>query len=106
MGAPNCSSARSTISIARSTPAQNPRGLASRTSTVRFSQKKSGRPPRVGLVEGFRQPAYFLGGGAAEAIDDRLRPFEVFAPALQVPARRRPVRHVAQVADLVGELHQ
>src|SRR6188768_3683495 len=32
MGAPYCSRARSTISMARSTPAQKPRGLASRTS--------------------------------------------------------------------------
>src|SRR6218665_363625 len=32
MGAPNLSSARSTISIARSTPAQKPRGSASNTS--------------------------------------------------------------------------
>src|SRR3954471_11687640 len=45
MGAPYCSSARSTISIARSTPAQKPRGFASRTSMSAAIFSRCG-PPR------------------------------------------------------------
>src|SRR5580692_222118 len=61
MGAPNKVTARSTISMARSTPAQKPRGLANRIC-IRFLpsfkqcvQQKTGRPHRngrIGHVEG------------------------------------------------------
>src|SRR3954468_2115129 len=52
MGAPYCSSARSTISIARSTPAQKPRGLASRTSMAAgiFSRRGPPRRPPAALI--------------------------------------------------------
>src|SRR5712672_1750157 len=103
MGGPNCTSARSTISIARSTPAQKPRWLASRTSTVEdCRRKKSARPSRIGLVEGLLEARMH----AAQPVDDALRPVEVLQAPLQVPARRRPVQHVAQVADLVGQLDE
>src|ERR1700733_13825617 len=56
MGAPNKVTARSTISIARSTPAQNPRGLANRIC-IRFLpsfkqgiQQKTGRAHRNGGI--------------------------------------------------------
>src|SRR6218665_2525248 len=46
MGAPNLASARSTISIARSTPAQKPRGSA---STISFTDPMPGHPDELDL---------------------------------------------------------
>src|SRR5882724_3905408 len=52
MGAPNSVTARSTISMARSTPAQNPRGLANRIC-IRFSLSfKQGIQQQTGGADG------------------------------------------------------
>lgn len=42
----------------------------------------------------------------AQTIYDRLRPVEVFQIPLDRPVGRRRCRNFAQVADLVGQLHQ
>src|SRR5690606_945476 len=60
------------------------------------------RAQRVGLVEQRLEP----GMGAAEAVDHGPGPVEVFAAALERPALRRGRDQVAQVGDLVRELHQ
>src|SRR5256885_14057293 len=43
---------------------------------------------------------------SAEPIDYRLRPVEIFPPTVERPSGRRIVGDVADVADLVGELHE
>src|SRR5258705_3387403 len=91
--------------MARSTPAQKPRGLASRTSTGRpiFAENPSaysGQPFFVGRVECGLE----AGMDAAQPVDDALRPFEVLAAPLPAPLRGRMQRDIAQGADLVGEL--
>jgi hypothetical protein len=50
LGGPYFSSARSTISIARSTPAQNPRGWASTTLNIRVISSIT--PPAGGFAGG------------------------------------------------------
>src|SRR5207247_8919372 len=87
------------LAMARSTPAQNARGLASRISTSAIFSRGA---PRVGRVERRLES----GMGAAQAVDHPLRPVEIFTAPRQVPFRRRPLGDVAQVAELVGELHQ
>src|SRR5712692_3166771 len=88
------------MSMARSTPAQKPRGLASRISMRYFPTLR--RPFRESLIECGLQARMH----AAHAAHHALRPVEVLAPALEIPLRGRPLNDIAQVADLVGELHQ
>src|SRR5260221_12764043 len=92
--------------MARSTPAQKPRGLARSTSidraklaSARFSH---GRPPRVGGVErGFQ-----LRMRAPQLVDDLPGPFEVLPAALFVPAHWRAAGKGAAGAELFGPLDQ
>src|SRR3954467_7253696 len=86
--------ARSTISIARSTPAQNPLGLA-RTTSI-------GGNFRIGGIEGRLE----TGMNAAQSVHHLLRPVEVFATPREIPFGGRPLGYVAQVAYLVGELDE
>src|SRR5471032_886228 len=66
MGAPNCCKARSTISIARSTPAQKPRGWANRISlSITISLKHGNKVhfklqglPGQGMIK-VKQSRYF-----------------------------------------------
>src|ERR1700722_8966765 len=61
MGAPNSVTARSTISMARSTPAQNPRGLASRIC-IRFSLSfKQGIQQQAGGADGYGRIRHIKG---------------------------------------------
>src|SRR5436189_793362 len=43
---------------------------------------------------------------AAQLVDHRFRPLEIFELALQRPAGRRRYDHVAQIADLVRKLDE
>src|SRR3954464_2759233 len=93
--------------MARSTPAQKPRGLASRTSMALFSHagaalRGPARPPCIGGVERLLQARMH----AAQAVDDLLRPLEILALAAPVPSGRRAAGDVAHIADLVGKFYK
>ena len=65
------------------------------------SGKRGLRPRRVGGIEQ-RLHARMR---STQAVDHRLGPVEILAPALKAPILRQVVRHVTQVADLVRQLH-
>src|SRR5882672_2437263 len=100
--------------MARSTPAQKPRGWASRISMGAilrlplFTRRRwrgfgpQPRPPRVGGVENRLQ----FRVDAAQTIHHALRPVKVLALPAALPGRRRAAGDVADVADLVSELDE
>src|SRR5258706_15782828 len=90
------------MAMARSTPAQKPRGCASRISMRLFSHAGAAGPPGIGAVEQRLQP----GMHAAQPADDLLRPVEMLPLPLPVPGHRRTRCHVPDVAYLVGHFDE
>ena len=62
------------------------------------------RPRRVDLLKHCQE--LLARANLRQTIDDGLCPIKVLAPPLKAPVRGRSRSNVAQVTDLVGELHE